>query len=313
MTRPALLIITVNWNAGTQLADCLKSCLAAKKPCSTNIVVVDNLSSDGSEKIVEEFAAFGYPVSLVRAGENLGFAEGCNFGVRHARECGHDPDFILFLNPDTRLELDSLVKLFDADCVRDPEVGIIGVQLRDAYGIATSCSHFPSALNFWCKNTGLDQFLVHQSWAQHHMRGFDHLSSRDVDQVMGAFLMIRAALFDRLEGFDSRFFVYFEEVDLCLRAKRSGFRVWFESSSHVWHEGQGTTNSVKGFRLYLSVSSRLRYFWKNHGKLNFASILILSFLIEPIARIVRLMSRGRFSELKELSEAYGFFIKNGIK
>jgi hypothetical protein len=313
MTQPSLLIVTVNWNAGAQLADCVRSFIIASKHISAHMVVVDNDSQDGSDQVVEKFAADGYPISLVRAGNNLGFAKGCNLGVLRAREAGHASDFILFLNPDTRLEAESLVHLFEAECTRDPEIGIIGVQLTDGFHIAHSCSYFPTALNFWCKNTGLNNVLTKKAWAQHHMRDFDHLKSREVDQVMGAFFLIRGSLFDRLEGFDPQFFVYFEEVDLCLRAKQAGYKVWFEASSRVWHHGGGTTENVKGFRLYLSLSSRLRYFAKNRPRLSYASVVILSFIVEPIARAVRLILRGHSIELKEVGKGYLMILRNGLK
>ncbi|MCB1333195.1 MAG: glycosyltransferase family 2 protein [Roseivivax sp.] len=313
MTAPNLLVVTVNWNAGAHLADCLNSFVAAAKPGPVHMVVVDNASADGSERIAEAMAAQGQPVTLVRAGENLGFAKGCNLGVAQARIAGFDPDFVLFLNPDTRLEADTLTRLFAADCLRDPGIGIVGIQLVDDAGIATSCSHFPTALNFWCKYTGLDRLLPHRAWAQHHMRGFDHCTSRDVDQVMGAFLMVRAALFDRLGGFDPQFFVYFEEVDLCLRARRAGYRVWFESGSRAWHKGGGTTEGAKGFRLYLSLSSRLRYFRKNRAGLSHIAVQVLSFAVEPLARAARLLLRGQPGELKGLAEGYGLMIRYGIR
>ena len=95
MTAPNLLVVTVNWNAGAHLADCLNSFVAAAKPGPVHMVVVDNASADGSERIAEAMAAQGQPVTLVRAGENLGFAKGCNLGVAQARIAGFDPDFVL--------------------------------------------------------------------------------------------------------------------------------------------------------------------------------------------------------------------------
>lgn len=310
---PSLLIVTVNWNGGQQLADCLHSFIAASKPGPAHMVVVDNESHDGSEKVVEDLAAQGHPVSLVRSGSNLGFGNACNLGVARAREAGVAANFILFLNPDTRLEEDTLTRLFAAPCVSDPTVGIIGAQLTDATGIAHSCSHFPDALNFWCKNTGLDRVFASKPWAQHHMREFDHKSARPVDQVMGAFLMIRAPLFDQLGGFDPQFFVYFEEVDLCLRATQAGYTVWFEPSASAWHHGGGTTETVKGFRLYLSLSSRLRYFRKNRSTISYLSILILSFGVEPAARAARALLRGRVDDLAGLVEAYDLLLRKGVK
>lgn len=313
MTGPSLLIVIVNWNAGEHIANCVQSFLCATKPGPTHMLVVDNASQDGSERVIEAIAAERQDVSLVRAGTNLGFGNACNFGVQYAREVGLEPDYILFLNPDTLLDIDTFDRLFRAGCLRNPDIGIFGVQLLNGSSIATSCSYFPTALNFWCKYTGLNLLFSGLASAHHHMRDFDHSKSREVDQVMGAFLMIRRQLFDRLNGFDSQFFVYFEEVDLCLRAQQAGYKVWFEASSQVWHHGGGTTESVKGFRHYLSLSSRLRYFAKNCSRSSYISVLILSFVAEPIARALRSTLRGRFGDLKELGKSYGLILRNGIK
>ena len=313
MTQPSILIVIVNWNSGPQLEHCLTSVSQVNFPGSVSVVVVDNASSDGSETCVERLAAAGHCMTLVRAGGNLGFGKGCNLGVKHFLDAGGVVDFVLFLNPDTVLEPDTLTRLCAAPQIQDPETAIFGVQLLDAAGVTHSCSNFPTALNFWCKITGLSRVLPRQGWAQHHMSGFNHLNSRTVDQVMGAFLMIRWHVFQKLNGFDPQFFVYFEEVDLCLRARKDGYRTWFEASSKAWHRGGGTTEAVKGFRLYLSLSSRLRYFRKNHATWEYIAIWMLSFGIEPVARATHLALWGRFGEFRDLIECYGHFVRQGIR
>jgi len=309
----SLLIVTVNWNSGGQLADCLLSLSQAHKHGPLNVVVVDNDSRDDSEACIENFTKDNLDVSLVRSGTNLGFGKACNLGVEHHLASGLRPDFILFLNPDTVVDPETFSNLFAQPAVRDPQVGIIGIQLEDNHGISFSCSNFPTALNFWVKLCGLSSLLKSFPKAQHHMIHFDHLQSREVDQVMGAFLMIRTDLFRDLRGFDPQFFVYFEEVDLCLRARQSGFVTWFEARAKAWHRGGGTTEAVKGFRQYLSVSARLRYFRKNRTFVEYLSILILSFLVEPPARFIRLALRGRFSECRDLLGGYRLFISRGIR
>ena len=313
MTEPRILFVTVNWNGGSKLSDCVLSFLSAEKPEQTQMIVVDNNSSDGSERWVAEAAAQNNSVTLIRSQSNLGFGNACNLGVHHVKASRFDPTHIIFLNPDTRLEADTITKLIGADCMRMPEIGIFGVKQIDDTGIATSCSNFPTALNFWIKYCGLERLFQKWAWAQHHLQGFDHNIPRQVDQVMGAFLCVRAHVFDQLKGFDPRFFVYFEEVDFCLRCKNAGYAVWFEPSSQIWHHGGGTTETAKGFRLYLSLSSRIRYFHKNRNFLNLMSILVLTFGVEPIARSANLIRRGRFKELSDLARGYGLFLKHGVR
>lgn len=311
MTHFSIVIVIVNWNAGTQLEDCLISIAKADSPGVLSVVVVDNDSNDGSEVCVERMAAEGHDMMLVRSGRNLGFGNACNLGVERFLTTGRQADFVLFLNPDTMLKQDTLTVLCAAPQIVDPEFAIFGAQLEDETGVSHSCSNFPTALNFWCKYTGLHRMLHSQDWAQHHMTNFDHRSSREVEQVMGAFLMIRLPLFQQFGGFDPQFFVYFEEVDLCLRAHQAGYRVWFEACARAWHRGGGTTEGVKGFRLYLSLSSRLRYFLKNRSFWEYVSILALSFVVEPVARFVRLILRGRMREMGSLLEGYWMFLTHG--
>lgn len=313
MTINSLLIITVNWNSGDKLEACVNSFLDASKPCPINLMVVDNSSEDGSDYFMDNLLGSHDCLHMVRSEENLGFGNGCNLGVETAGYLGLNPDFILFLNPDTILFKDTFETLTNAECINDLRIGIIGVQIYDNSGVSKSCSYFPSLINFWSKSIGIDRLLTRIKVVQHHMKDFDHLNSREVDQVMGAFLMIRNTVFTELKGFDPQFFVYFEEVDLCYRAKKNGYKVWFESQSKIWHYGGGTTENFKATRLYLSISSRLRFFLKNKPLYSFISIFFLSFTIELIARVTKSLVSLNYRELKEIFLAYTYFLTKGIK
>lgn len=308
----SLLIVIVNWNSGDQLKACLKALEKADKPCRVFVCVLDNASSDGSANL-RDTSFEGLDLHIIHSSKNHGFAQGCNLGAQWYQHNHGQPDYILFLNPDTEVDQTALTQALKPSIVGRSEVGIWGAQLHDGAGIAKSCSYFPNALNFSFKLTGLLKIFKKWPWAQHHMLGFDHQMAREVDQVMGAFLLIRGHLFQEIGGFDSRFFVYFEEVDLCLQAKQAGYKVCFEPSAKVYHSGAGTTESVKGFRQYLSVSARLRYFWKNRPWYEAAYISVLSFTIEPLIRFARLIVLGRFAELWDLVKGYSLFVRQGIK
>jgi GT2 family glycosyltransferase len=313
MKPTSILVVTVNWNSGEKLKDCIKSFIATSKPCVINLIVVDNCSEDGSEKFLEDMQKQHDCLSLVRSSKNIGFGNGCNLGVETAKIKGIDYEFIIFLNPDTRLYENSFELLFNSPSIEDKSIGIFGVQIFDDNGLTYSCSYFPTALNFWCKILGLNRFIYGVKSIYHHMRDFDHLCSREVDQVMGSFLMIRDSLFSDLNGFDTQFFVYFEEVDLCYRAKKNGYKVWFESNSKIWHYGGGTTEKVEGYRLYLSISSRIRYFFKNSSCKTTMSILLLSFPVELLVRALRSVLIFDLKGLKEVLRCYLLFFRRGIK
>jgi GT2 family glycosyltransferase len=110
----------------------------------------------------------------------------------------------------------------------------------------------------------------------HFLNEWDHRDTRPVDQVMGAALMIRRPLFQKLGGFDERFFLYYEDVDLCLAAWESGWAVVHFAGARAEHVGGGTTEAIKDRRLSYEVRSRIDYTAKHHGR---AVAIVLSLFI----------------------------------
>lgn len=303
-----LTLVIVNWNAGRQLADCVASIAAAAAPLArlgwqTHTVVVDNGSSDDSVAHLPEHPT----LTVLRNPHNRGFAAACNQGAAAAP----DSDLLLFLNPDTRLEPDSLIRpvqaLAENACAR---IGIVGIQMVDERGqVARSCARFPRASQFLAQALGFDRLWPASG---HAMREWDHGQTRPVDQVIGAFFMIRGPLFRQLGGFDERFFVYFEEVDLALRARQAGWPSLFLAEARAFHKGGGTTDQVRGKRLFYSWRSRLAYFRKHGSAGDRLLIGAVTWLLEPLARLVQLTLAGRFDELRHLAEAYRLLLRDRI-
>jgi N-acetylglucosaminyl-diphospho-decaprenol L-rhamnosyltransferase len=295
-----LAIVIVNWNSGAQLRECLASVdvAAAGLSCGqalSEVVVVDNASEDGSER---DLALASAPLRLLRNERNRGFAAGCNQG---AAGCG--ADLILFLNPDTRLFANSLaVPLKHLDEPGHARTGIVGIQMIDERGeVARSCARFPTPGHFAAQALGVDRLLPR---AAHTMREWDHADTREVDQVIGAFFLIRRPVFDALGGFDERFFVYFEEVDLSLRARRAGWRSVFLADAQAFHKGGGTTNQVKTQRLFYSLRSRLLYGRKHFGPLQRSLLFAVTWALEPFSRVLHLGLSRRWREIGHVVKAY---------
>lgn len=293
-----LAIVIVNWNAGEQLRECLASLPLAAAPLpmlgvELRVVVVDNASNDAS--------ADGLPtqVLLLRNAHNRGFAAACNQGARAAPQA----DWLLFLNPDTRLFADSLqhpLRCLDAPAQAD--VGILGIQLEDEHGgVARSCARFPALSQFVAQAFGLDRLYPTLS---HTMREWDHHETRRVPQVIGAFFLVRGGLFRQLGGFDERFFVYFEEVDLCYRAWRAGWASLYLTDARAFHRGGGTSTQVKAHRLFYSLRSRLAYFDKHGSWAARLGIRLLIWTVEPLSRLFFLLVKRRQSEVLALLKAY---------
>lgn len=290
--------IIVNWHSGDLLRECLHSL------ANTNldglrlqrVVVVDNGSTDGSPERAE---AHGLPLCFVRNTENRGFAAACNQGASGSRA-----DFLLFLNPDTRVSRDSLTA--PIGYLSHPDhlaVGICGIQILDQGGhVARTCMRFPTPGRFLASMLGLSR-LFPGRFPGYIMTDWAHDSPREVDTVIGAFFLVRRDLFESLGGFDERSFLYFEEVDFASRARQAGWQTGYVPEAHVYHRGSATWNRLDGHRLFHSARSRILY-----SRLHFpwlaAAVTVGVLLLEPLSRSALALCRGSFQDAWESVKAY---------
>ena len=296
-------IVIVNWNAGFLIKECIDSIIKFKSTSVSKIIVVDNNSTDGSENFLDNYTE----VTLIRAGENLGFGKACNLGASLCQA-----EFILFLNPDTQLRSCTLSKVLRyMHEEENAKVGICGVQLFDERNqVARSCSRAPSATAFFAHAIGMTKIFPSFGDA---MREWDHSSTRIVDQVIGAFFLVRRNLFFSLDGFDERFFVYFEEVDFSVRAKNNGWYSVYFSGAEAFHLGGGTSCQVKAKRSFYSIRSRIQYAFKHFSAPSVLVVLFVTLCIEPISRSVFALSKGSIvsfiENLRAYNMLYGWFFR----
>jgi hypothetical protein len=118
-----------------------------------------------------------------------------------------------------------------------------------------------------------------------------HGEDRDVDQLMGSFFLVRQKVYEELGGFDERYFVYYEEVDFSLRARRAGWRSRFLSSASIFHKGGGSSDAVRDLRLFYSLRSRIIYSASHFGPLRFFLVLVASLFVEFLTRETRALLR----------------------
>jgi GT2 family glycosyltransferase len=299
-SKPSLRIIIVNWNAGAQLRDCLYSiCGASQKGFILEcVVVVDNGSVDGSADCVKDI---NLNIRLIRNSRNRGFAAACNQGVEHS-----ETDYLLFLNPDMTLHPDSLeVPIAFMSNPENSGTGICGIQLLGGDGrISRSCSRFPTTGMFIARSLGLDR-LFPSHFRQQFMTEWNHAESALVDQVIGAFFLVRRSVYEALGGFDERFFVYFEEVDFSLRARNAGWGCHYLTQAVAYHRGCGTSDQAKGDRLFYSLRSRMLYGYKHFGKASATVLACSSLLWEPISRLTSALINGSPGLAMETLKGYG--------
>ena len=290
-------IIIVNWIAGHQLWRCLRSIERHGRELEGKVVVVDNASTDTS---LDYALTVDLPVHVIRNNDNLGFARACNQG---AAVC--DAPYLLFLNPDTELydvSLEVPLEFMENNAHKD--VGICGIQLIDEHGnVPKTCARFPSLARFIARILGLNRIPGLKGTGV-HMKEWDHQSNRLVDQVIGAFFLVRRKLFEDLEGFDERFFVYFEEVDFSKRARSLGWKTWYLADARAFHAGGGTSKQVKTQRLFYSLRSRLLYAFKHFPRWQAMILVVFTILVEPCTRVLFCLLRFDFQGIKNTLSGY---------
>ena len=267
-----LLVVIVNYRSAALTLAALRSLApeVADLP-GTRVVVVDNHGGDDdAEVLCSGIADLGFKpwCELMALEQNAGFASGNNAALRRALASDAPAEYFLLLNPDTVVCPGALRALWEF-AEAHPEAGIAGSQLLTPEGKLASCAfRFPSLLSEL--ETGLRLGVVSRALAPY--RTTIPLTGQVVpaDWVSGASLLIRRAVLEQVGLLDEDYFLYFEEVDFCLRAARQGWRCYHVPASRVvHHEGQstGVSDPNRGRRRVPGYwfKSRHRYFAKNHS------------------------------------------------
>jgi GT2 family glycosyltransferase len=171
---------------------------------------------------------------------------------------------------------------------------------------STSAARFPTLQVMAGKILGLTKIFP-SVFPAHLMSSSNLRESGIVDQVIGAFFLIRKNVFEHCNGFDERFFVYFEEVDLSLRAKQLRYSSYYLSEVSAFHKGGGCSERVKADRLFYSLRSRILYAQKHYSKIEFIAIILLTGLELPL-RLIQSILKTSWLDIKNTSCAYAQLI-----
>jgi N-acetylglucosaminyl-diphospho-decaprenol L-rhamnosyltransferase len=295
LTMPSLAIIIVNYNTRELLAHCLQSVYASRVSFPYHVVVVDNLSSDGSADIVRS----RYPLApLIASDRNGGFGYANNLALRWlARQTalpgeggsiqakgpgprrqpaseipadGHSPytfpcDHILILNPDTRLPTNALKDTVDF-LEEHPEAGVVGPKVVKPDGsLDLACRRsFPTPLSSFFKLTGLSRlFPRHRLIARYNLTYLSDNETAEVDSVMGAYMLVRAEALEQAGLFDERFFMYGEDLDLAFRIKERAWKVFYYPAVEVLHH-KGASSRKQSERSIREFYRAMHIFYRKH-------------------------------------------------
>ena len=230
MAAPLVSIVVVSYRTKDLTLTALRTVFDQTEPGTFELLVVDNASDDGSADAIEE--EFGGRLTLIRSDENLGFARANNLAAERARG-----EYLLLLNPDTEV-LDHAIDRLLAFARSRPEAGIWGGRtvFADRTLNPASCWQRITPWSTVCMATGLRAAFKGSEWLNPEGIGsWPRDSVREVDIVVGCFLLMRLETWRALGGFDLRYWMYGEEADLCLRARALGCRPAITPDATIVH------------------------------------------------------------------------------
>ncbi|MEM8530594.1 MAG: glycosyltransferase family 2 protein [Chloroflexota bacterium] len=275
MSDTHVTAVVVNWKLKEATLYCLRSLAQSSTPC--RIIVVDNHSDDGSvEYLMQHFPQ----AELIVMPSNVGFAGACNRAITQALE---DPgcEYVFLLNNDAIIHPQAITEMLEA-AQTDPTVGILGSKVY--YDDSTNTIWYAGARRRWGVLAAVDTGRGQIDQGQ-----FDTV--RPVDYVFGAAMLIHRRVFEKVGLFDNRFFMYLEDMDLCLRAQDAGFSLLFVPQSRVWHQGSASTSRNSALRNYYVVKSTA-YFLKKHTTPIFLAPVFMFWILVSLRAIVVDIARG---------------------
>jgi N-acetylglucosaminyl-diphospho-decaprenol L-rhamnosyltransferase len=248
VSTPEVSAVIVSYNVRDLLLTCVASLRAEG---IEHVVVVDNASKDGSVEAIREADP---AVEVVALDRNLGFGSGANRGVART-----STPYVAILNPDLEVEPGATKALLYV-LEREPDVGIVAPRIETPDG-----QLYPSARTFPDLLDAAGHAFLHFVWRsnpysrRYKMLDWDHAGATDVDWVAGTHLVVRRTAWDEVGGFDESFFMYLEDVDLCWRMKRAGWRTRYEPAGRVIHAIGRSTDQTPYRMIAEHHRSLLRY------------------------------------------------------
>lgn len=255
--EPVVSITIINWNTKDLLNNCLKSIYDNPSTYKSEVIVVDNASTDGSSGLVRT----GFPqVKLVDNKLNMGYARAANQAILNSRG-----QYIFVLNSDTKIfpgAIDSLLRFANSH----PEVGAIGPRLVNSDGtLQLSCRRFPS-FGMGVGHAVLGLFFANNPYTKkYRLADWDHASATEVDWVSGAAVLLRRDAVSQVGLFDEAYFMYVEDVDLCYRLWQANWKVYYQPAAVVMHY-IAQSSSIRSPQMVIEHHRSLYRFMIGHNK-----------------------------------------------
>jgi GT2 family glycosyltransferase len=262
-----LSVIIVNYNVQYFLEQALLSVRKASKGIDSEIIVVDNASTDNSVSMVQD----KFPEAILIANRNnLGFSRANNQGILISKG-----RYVLLLNPDTIVREDTFRKCIDFMELH-PDAGILGVKMIDGSGtfLPESKRGFPSPFVAFSKVFGLSGlFPKSRLFARYHLGYLDENQNHEIDVVAGAFMFLRKKALEKTGLLDESFFMYGEDIDLSFRIKKAGYTVnYFADTTIIHYKGESTRKGSINY--ILTFYNAMKIFARKHFSGSKATVFI---------------------------------------
>ena len=280
-----LSVVIVTWNSAADIEACIDSINFGSE---FEVIVVDNASSDATRDKLSRY----HHLRLVANGSNCGYARANNQGIKLATG-----EYVLLLNPDTRVELgalDALSRYLD----ERPELGAVAPRLIYQDGTTQfSIRSLPTSASLFWELIGLARlFPKSRSFGRWKMKYFDYSRTAEVEQPMASCLMVRRTVLDLLAGMDERFPMFYNDVDLSKRMANAGWKTVYVADARVVHRHGASTKQVRAEMIRESHRSAFRYLRKHDRSGVFwlkAVVLLPLFEITSLLRVVAYRLRRR--------------------
>jgi N-acetylglucosaminyl-diphospho-decaprenol L-rhamnosyltransferase len=276
-----LSIVIVNWNSIEFVRECIDSIRTTATTFKYEIIVVDNASQEDACRALELQS-----IRVVYSRENIGFARANNLGAGQSSSTN-----ILFLNPDTVVLGDALERMLRV-LNSAPDIAAVGCRLLNAdMTLQTSCVQpFPSIAN---QLLSIDWFKRRWPrlplWGARPLFSDTECESTDVDSVSGACLMMKRAVFEKVKGFSTEYFMYAEELDLCRKIRQSGWRVCYVGDAQVIHFGGKSTEQAGASLSDVMMRDSVYRLLKKFCGHNYAKVYRALLLVSAGMRLVLLL------------------------
>lgn len=243
-------------------------------------------------------------ITLIKNDTNLGFGTACNKAIPYCRH-----KYVLLLNPDTNLFPETLKASYQF-LEEFLDITVLGIKHLNTDGrVALSCSRFPSIKNYFFEMIGFSKINPKIFHGGSLMADFNHLTSRYVNQVMGAFMLIRKSYIDAYGFMDERFFVFGEDMDFCKKVWLNKHKVYYNANIEIVHEGGSSSNNIGGKKLCYMLEGKLKYAHKYFSTTAWITLLLMVILLEPVMRLIWSIITLNFKKIAETFEGYFLFFK----